>query len=99
MHGEPLADVERDGRKAIELDPSLADKAKAMVFGNVEAKRRNWGAAEEMFRPLLTGSHDTAILNFYGLSVLWPTGQLQRVIEAYGEALRLAPGSAAPLRG
>ncbi len=44
LHGDPLADVEPIGRKAVELDPSLADKAKATVFANVEAKRRNWGA-------------------------------------------------------
>ncbi len=95
LHGEPLADVERDGRKAVELDPRLADKAKAVVFANVEAKRRNWGAAEEIFRTLAPDSNDPTIHNFYVLSVLWPTGQLQRVLKEDAEAQRLAPASAA----
>ncbi|MEO8309040.1 MAG: TIR domain-containing protein [Pseudomonadota bacterium] len=95
LHGDPLADIERDGRKAIALDPSLANTAKAVVFANVEAKRRNWGAAEEIFRTVVPGSKDPSVLNFYVLSVLWPTGQLQRVLQVDNEAYRLAPGSGA----
>jgi tetratricopeptide (TPR) repeat protein len=50
--GAPLADVERDARKAVELDPRLAAEAQTNVLANVAAKRRNWGAAEEIFRAL-----------------------------------------------
>ncbi len=95
LHGDPLADIERDARKAIELDPSLTDSAKGVVFANVEAKRRNWGAAEEIFRTVLPTSKDPSVHNFYVLSVLWPTGQLQKVLQRDIEALRLAPASGA----
>ncbi len=77
------------------LIPSLADTAKAVVFAGVEAKRRNWGAAEEIFRTLPPNSKDPSIHNFYVLSVLWPTGQLHRVLMENAEAQRLAPASAA----
>jgi TolB-like protein len=93
--GAPLADAERDARKAIELDPGLTDVARAVVFATVEAKRRNWGAAEKIYSELAPGSVDPAIHNFYVLTVLWPTGQLQRVLKEDAEAVRLAPAAAA----
>jgi TolB-like protein len=93
LHGEPLVDIERDARKAIELDPGLTNLAKGSVFANVEAKRRNWGASEEIFRTLIPNTRDPSILNFYVLSVLWPTGQLQKSFQVDKQALDLAPAS------
>jgi TolB-like protein len=95
LSGQPLADIERDGHKATALDPDLADRANQVVFASVEAKRRNWGAGEEIFRNIAPGNRDPSVLNFYVLSVLWPTGQLKRVIEVDAEAFRAAPASGA----
>ena len=64
LAGQPLADIERDGRKAIALDPDLADRTRATVFASVEAKRRNWGAGEEIFRTIAPDKRDPSILNF-----------------------------------
>lgn len=95
LYGSPLADVERDARKAITLDPGLTDIAQAVVFASVEAKRRNWGAAEEIFRSLPPDPREPLRHNYYVLSVLWPTGQLRRVQQENAEAYRLAPASGA----
>jgi TolB-like protein len=93
--GAPLADIEADARKAISLDAGLTGEARVIVFSGVEAKRRNWEAAELIFRDLVPGSLDPAVHNYYVLTVLWPTGQLQRVLRENGESHRLAPAAPA----
>jgi TolB-like protein len=93
--GAPLADVERDARKAVELHPSLADTAQTAVFSGVAAKRRNWIAAEEIFRALPSESSDPLFYNNYVLSVLWPTGQMRKMTQRMETYLRLAPASPA----
>jgi TolB-like protein len=93
--GAPLAVVEREARKAVELKPDLADRAQILVFANVEAKRRNWGAAEEIFRALPSESMDPQFHNQYALSVLWPTGQMRKMAQRMETYFRLAPASPA----
>jgi tetratricopeptide (TPR) repeat protein len=89
----PFADMERDAKKAMALDPTLTDEVKLRLFVTAEVKRGNWIAAEETFRTLTPNMRDPNYYLGYTLTVLWPTGQLKRNLEANEAAYRLAPGA------
>jgi len=91
----PLAEMEEAARRALELDPTLAP-AEANI-AQVQARRGNWIAAEEIFRKLRPAVRDPNIANFHAISTLWSLGHLDRAIVELQDAYRLAPGVAGPI--
>lgn len=88
----PLAAMEEPARRALELDPTLV-QAEANI-AQVEARRGNWIAAEEIFRKLRPAVRDPNIANFYAISTLWPMGHLERAKAEFQDAYRIGPGFA-----
>ena len=93
LRAAPLAEVERDARKALELDP--ADSDAQGILATLEARRGNWIAAEELFATIGARSRTPEYYQTHVIGTLWPTGQLRKVLEELVEARRLAPAAVA----
>jgi TolB-like protein len=89
--GSPIAVVERYAQKAVALDPSQADRVKLALSITLASRRGDWVAAGDMYRSVgaLEKYPDLAGINV--LSELWPTGQLQKVLDATAEYYRKNP--------
>jgi tetratricopeptide (TPR) repeat protein len=85
----------RDAEAALELDPTLARAH--VVLASIAALRGDWISAEASFRTAIAQNPtDPDIRGRYAVSLLLPTGQLQRARSEALEAGRLAPSGAFP---
>jgi TolB-like protein len=73
---QPLADVERDARRAVELDPKLGAQ---FTLGYVEASRGNWLAAAQRFEESV--KLDRNVAGATVAAILMPTGQVQAAVQ------------------
>jgi TolB-like protein len=83
---QPLADVERDARRAIELDPNLGAQ---FTLGFVEASRGNWLAAAQRFEESV--NLDRNIAGQTVAALLLPTGQLKAALQLQFRAVQDNP--------
>jgi TolB-like protein len=91
LRSRPTAEVERDLRKALELDPANAAAAKGGL-ASLEARRGNWVAAEELFAAI-DGSANPDFHQTHAIGTLWTAGHLRKAMEELSEARRLAPAA------
>ena len=87
---QPAGEIERDARRALELDPTLAPGARTML-AVVEARRGHWIEAEDLLQGITV--EQSLGHEFFARPLVsrWPTGHLRAVIADFEEALRLAP--------
>jgi tetratricopeptide (TPR) repeat protein len=82
--------IDSDARRAEELNPALAAGART-IRAAVEARRARWLAAEALLQGITV--EDSLRYEFFALPIVtrWATGRLQKVIEDFETATRLAP--------
>jgi TolB-like protein len=91
LSSSPLAEIERDARQAIALDPSAGDGG---LLGLVESRRGHWVAAEEQFRGRTANSKDPWLHARYAFATLWPGGHIQSMLQQLLQAYHLSPATA-----
>ena len=93
LRGTSMADIERDARKALELDPANAAPAKG-VLATLEARHGNWIAAEELFAASASeGATSPDFHQTHALGTLWSMGHLRQAFAELSEGQRLAPAA------
>jgi tetratricopeptide (TPR) repeat protein len=88
LAGQPLADIERDARRAVELDPMLGAQS---MLGAVEAAGRNWLAAAHYFEEAI--AIDPRLRESPVIPLLMPTGKVGASVELELKFLEENPNS------
>ncbi len=95
--GEAIALAEPIARKALELDPMLAEVHAA--FGKIHSLRLRWADAEKAFRHAIFLQPDlTALYGDLVIDVLLPTGKMEEALTVMQGAVRISPLSASAHR-
>jgi serine/threonine protein kinase/Flp pilus assembly protein TadD len=85
-----LARMESAGKRALELDPLLAEAHAAM--GVVLARKREWKASETAFRRAIDLNRNLpSVYTSFALSTLFPQGKVTEALHQLNAALRADP--------